>query len=215
MAKTLIFDDEFLGTRTYSSSVATDGWLYSSDGSAAITHATAGTAGAAQITLSGDATPAYLALHFGDILCFDIDTLRQIEIKAKVASLGADSIAYVGVTSAHNATADDVAQSAWFRIDGTAGTIYVETDDATNETSLIPTGQELSSAYKTLKISFARGKSDVRFYIDDVRVAASTAFDMSGYAGSFQPYIRLGRAESADASVLSVEDIKIYYKNPE
>jgi hypothetical protein len=61
-------------------------------------------------------------------------------------------------------------------------------------------------------IDFTGGKSNVKFFIDGQRVAASTTFDMSAYSSGLQPIIQLQKAANTNADVCSVDYVKIVSK---
>ena len=70
----------------------------------------------------------------------------------------------------------------WFCVKGSASTsaVVVETDDTVTDNDDKATGETLAGVYKTFLIDFSQGLSDVRFYIEGERVAASTTFTMAG-----------------------------------
>jgi hypothetical protein len=53
------------------------------------------------------------------------------------------------------------------------------------------------------------GKQDVKFYIDGVRVAKDTTFDMSGYSAGLQPIVQLQKAANTNADVFEMDYIEI------
>ena len=87
--------------------------------------------------------------------------------------------------------------------------MVVESDDGTVDNDDVATGQSLVNAYKKFVISFAAGKSDVRFYVDGVRVAASTTFDMSNYSGGLQPLIQLQKTADANTDSVVIDYVKV------
>lgn len=87
-------------------------------------------------------------------------------------------VACIGLCSDHNAAADTVGSSLWFRLDGaTGGLITVECDDGTTETSKVTTGVTLTTAdWAVLRIDCSDPTS-VKFFINGEQVAASTTFN--------------------------------------
>jgi hypothetical protein len=90
--------------------------------------------------------------------------------------------------------------------------LVVESDDGTTDKDDVATGQTLSTTYKKFVIDFAGGKSDVKFYVDGVRVAASTTFDMSAATSSLQPYVQIQKTAATDADAVTIDYIKVVAK---
>jgi hypothetical protein len=205
--------DDFVGasvTFPTSANIGTP-WLTDVTGAAPPTHVRNG--GAAILTLTADSQAQILGLHHNDAKAFDIDDLIRVEMRAKIgaATFTSGSILVFGVSSDRNDTADSMAESAWFRMEGANSTtlVYCETDDGTTDKNDISSGVALGTTYKEFVIDFSGGKSNVKFYIDGVRVAASTTFDMSAYTGSVQPMIQLQKAANTNADVFTMDYIKI------
>jgi hypothetical protein len=208
--------DDFEGTAVTFPTSANIGtpWLTDVTGAAPPTHVR--NAGAAILTLTADNQAQILGLHHNDALTFDIDDIQRVEMRAKIgaATFTSGSILVFGVSSARNDTADSVGEHAWFRMEGANSTtqVYAETDDAVRDNNDVATGVTLGTTYKRFVIDFTGGKRDVRFYIDGVRVAASTTFDMSNYAGGLQPLIQLQKAANTNADVCTIDYVKILAK---
>jgi len=49
----------------------------------------------------------------------------------------------------------------------------------------------------------------VKFYVDGVRVAASTTFDMSGYTAGLQPYVQIQKTADANTDSVTIDYVKI------
>jgi hypothetical protein len=163
---------------------------------------------ASQIQILGNA--------HGDALGFDIDDVQRVVMRARIgaATFTSGSILVFGLGSARNDAADDVAANAWFRMEGANSTtvVYVETDDAVRDNNDVSTGVTLGTTYKEFVIDFTGGKSDVKFYIDGQRVAASTTFDMSSYSAGLQPIVQLQKAANTNADVFELDYIEIVAK---
>jgi len=120
----------------------------------------------------------------------------------------------VGMASAHNATADNVATNAWFRLIGATSTtaLVVETDDATNDNDDVATGATLANVYKRLLIDTS-DLTSVKFYVDGARVAATTTFDMSDISSGLnvQPYISHAKASGTGVPILDIAQFGVTY----
>jgi hypothetical protein len=109
-----------------------------------------------------------------------------------------------GIAGDHNAAVNTVAESIWFRADG-SGAITVETDDTVNETSLVATGVTLTAGLFAVFRIDCSDIASVKFYINGVQVAAGTTFNMSQVAGlKLQPVVRIGK-EAAATTVGTVQ----------
>jgi hypothetical protein len=98
--------------------------------------------------------------------------------------------AAIGVCGFASAQADDqdaIAESAWFRATG-SGAIVVETDNGTTDSGAIATGTTLTAGVLMVGRIDMSVLTDVRFYINGVRVAAGTTFNMSAGTKKFQVY---------------------------
>lgn len=205
--------DDFVGasvTFPTSANIGTP-WLTDVTGAAPPTHVR--NSGDAILTLTADNQAQILGLHHNDAKSFDIDDLIRVEMRAKIgaSTFTSGSILVFGVSSDRSDTADSMAESAWFRMEGANSTtlVYCETDDGTTDKNDVSSGVTLGTTYKEFVIDFSGGKSNVKFYIDGVRVAASTTFDMSAYTGSVQPMIQLQKAANTNADVFTLDYVKI------
>jgi hypothetical protein len=205
--------DDFEGTAVTFPESANIGtpWMVDKTGAAPPTFVR--NAGNAILSLTADNQAQIIGLHHNDALTFDIDDIQTVSMRVKIgaATFTSGSILVFGVASARNDTADSVGEHAWFRMEGANSTtvVYVESDDAVRDNNDISTGVTLGTTYKHFVIDFTGGKSDVKFYIDGVRVAAATTFDLSNYAGGLQPLIQLQKAANTNADVCTVDYVKI------
>jgi hypothetical protein len=87
--------------------------------------------------------------------------------------------------------------------------VFVETDDAVRDIDDIATGTTLGTTFKRFVIDFTGGKSDVKFYIDGQRVAASQTFNMSSYTAGLQPYIQLQKASNTNVDAVTIDYVKV------
>ena len=205
--------DDFIGTPVTFPTSANIGtpWLTDVTGAAPPTHIRGGSE--ATLTLTADSQAQILGLHHNDSLAFDIDDLLNVEMRVKLgaATFTSGSILVFGVASARNDTADSVGEHAWFRMEGANSTtlVYCESDDATRDVNDISSGIALGTTYKKFVIDFSGGKSNVKFYIDGARVAASQTFDLSAYSSGFQPLVQLQKAANTNADVCKVDYVRI------
>lgn len=205
------FRDDFMGDRTYSATKASNvGHSYTiTDTSSAGTPVYADVDGSecGELTVAFDNTNEVqnICVSQGDQLQFDIDRITEFwcRVKLTVAAPNAATSFAIGLAGDRNDAIDSIAQAALFRIIG-SGAIVVETDDGTRDNDDVATGKTLADSYVELTISFACGKSDVRFFVNGQPVATGTTFDMSAYAGSLQLFAQLQKtaATATDGFVL-------------
>lgn len=204
------FCDDFNGTVAAlptSADPATP-WLIDDTSSSGSPTYTTGTS-AATLTLASTNEIENVCLHFGDSLDFDIDDIQSAEFRVKtVASLDSTTTIVVGVGSARADDPDSIAAAALFKLAG-SNSIVVESDDGTNNNDDVATGKSLVATYQQLYIDFTGGKSDVKFYVNGERVAASTTFDMSNYSAGLQPIIQIQKTADTNTDSVTVDYVEI------
>ena len=210
------YSDDFIGTSATipaSADPATPWLIVDTSSAGSPTYVRA--ASEATLTLAATSEVENLCLAHGDSLAFDIDLIQSIEMRVKLnAVFTTGSELVFGLGSARNDTTDSVAANAWFKMVGANSTtlVYVETDDGTRDNDDISTGQTLGATYKKFLIDFTGGKSNVKFYIDGQRVAASTTFDMSAYSSGLQPIIQLQKAANTNVNAVIIDYVDINCK---
>lgn len=189
------FADDFLATTlaspwgTRDTAGATEGFV------------TDGALGIYQLALTSANEVQLAGLDFADHRPFVLNRNLMFEARVRFPVLPTGSVvACIGLCGDHNAAVNTVAESIWFRLDG-SGAITVESDDTVNETSLVATSVTVvANEWATLRIE-CESTSAIRFYINGSRVASGTAFNMSQVAAlALQPVARIGK-ESAAATV--------------
>lgn len=208
------FVEDFLGPMTLTASPTNgDLWDIADTSSAGTpTYTVGGINGEATLTLDSTSEVQNVCLFQSDVLNYDIDLIQRIEMRVKtVASLdSATSIAW-GLASARNDAIDSIAAHASFRVIG-SNDVVVESDDGTTDKDDISTGTTLVATYKKFVIDFTGGKSNVKFYIDGARVAASTTFDMSAYSSGLQPYVQIQKTADTNTDSVVIDYVKIVSK---
>lgn len=209
-----IYADDFAGTSaTFPTSAdpATP-WLVA-DTSAAGTPTYVRNAGNAVLTLASTSEVENVCLYHGDALTFDIDDLQSVEFRLRVSGCTSGTSISWGVSSARNDDPTAMTALALFRMVGATSTtaVTVETDDNVTDTAPVTSGQTLSTTFKRFYIDFSN-KSSVKFYIDGIRVAASTTFTMAGYTAGLQPFIQIQKTSSANTDSITVDYVQIACK---
>jgi hypothetical protein len=192
------FEEDFIGAQvlTAATTPGTGIWKLTVTGAAPPTAvvATAGNGGELVHTLTSASQIQVLTTDFANNLTFELSKLISAEFRVKCsAAFTADVSLGFGLQTARNDNLDSTTRHAQFRLKGN-NNVLCETDDDVIDRSAVATGQTLSTVYKRFFIDFSGGLSDVKFYIDGVRVAAATAFNMSAATGSVQPFFQLQKA---------------------
>ena len=171
--------------------------------------------GVAELALTNANEVQFAGMYFADERPFTIARGLVFEARCRFTTLPASAaIAVIGLTGDHNAAVDTIAESCWFRYDG-SGAVTVETDDTSNETSKVATGiTHLVNEWHVFRIDFADPAS-VKFYVDGVPVgstAATTTFNMNQVAAlQLQPYIRMDKAAAvANVGVMEIDYVKCW-----
>lgn len=211
---TIEYVDDFIGTSaTFPTSAdpATP-WLVA-DTSSAGTPTYVRNASNAVLTLASTTEVENVCLYHGDALSFDIDDLQRVEMRVRVSGCTSGTSLCFGMGSARNDAQDSVAANAWFKMVGADSTtaVVVETDDGTNDYDDRATGQTLSTTFKRFVIDFTN-KRDVKFYINGIRVASATTFDMSNYSSGLQPYVQIQKTSSANTDAITLDYFKVIGK---
>lgn len=216
----LVWSDDFVGGELFTTAGQGSPWAIadtSSSGTPVYAVVTPSSTGEIRLGFDNTSEVQNVCLSFGDKLCFDIDNIQSIEYRVKVvpestALDSATSVAF-GLASARNDAIDSIANHASFRLIGN-NNLLVETDDGTTDLDDKTTGQTLSTTYKRFLIDFTGGKSDVKFYCNGIRLAASTTFNMSAATGSLQPYVQIQKTADTNVDFVHVDYVEVKAKRP-
>lgn len=210
---TITFTDFFNRAQELSTTPGVNGWTVK-DTSAAGTPTylcVTEDGGAMRLTLASTNEEEIVTMYMKDVLPIDLVKLRRISFIAKVPVADANSSVVFGLASAQADSEDAVQINAWFKIPNlTTGTVVCESDDGTHDNDDIDaTSTTLSTAYKKFMIDLTNGITDVRFYIDDTRVASGTTFNMSSITSgqNVQPFIQLHKSTGTGVAQFQIAKI--------
>jgi hypothetical protein len=115
-----------------------------------------------------------------------------------------------GLAGDYNAVADSVAESIWFKADG-SGAIVVESDDTAitkdDQATGVTVTADLFAVYRIDCLDIA----DVKFYINGNRVAKAVTFDMSTVPTlALQPYVVIAKVNDTGVGTVDVDYIRIW-----
>jgi hypothetical protein len=213
LSESAIFHDDFWGGETFTTAGQGSPWAVADTsvaGAPTVALVTPSATGEIKMTLAADNEVENLCLSFGNSLCFDIDNVNSFEARVKIAAMLTGSELVFGLGSARHDTTDSVTNNAWFKMVGATSTTLVvaETDDGTTDLDDKATSATLASTYKKFTIDLS-DKSNVKFYVDGVRVASATTFDMSAATGSLQPIFQLQKAANTNVTSITIDYVKV------
>jgi len=144
---------------------------------------------------------------------FNVGNGLIFETRVNMAvSPGTGVVAVFGMCGDHNLDKDTATEAAWFRMDASLA-LKVESDDTTNNNDDIATGITLvAGTYNIFRIDFTT-LADVKFFVDGVRVADGTTFDMSNLSAAeqqMQPYFSLDKATGTGLGDMNIDYVKIF-----
>lgn len=202
--------DDFIGGATLAATVGEGLWKItdtSSTGTPTYTKDAAAHGGVVTLAFDSATEIQNVCMDFGDKLQLDIDSLIEVEFRLKtVAALDSATTLTFGLQSNRNDDTDATTNNAQFKLVG-SNSVVCETDDGTTDNDDKATGKTLVAAYKRFVISFAAGKSDVRFFIDGDRVATATTFSMAAATGQLQPFVQLQKSSDNNTDSVSIDYI--------
>ena len=153
-------------------------------------------------------------LYQNDNKTFDVGNGLIFEARINMAvAPGTGVCAVAGMCGDHDLDKDITTEAAWFRWDASQ-VCKVETDDTTNDNDDVATGvTTVAGTYNVFRIDFTT-LANVKFFIDGVRVATSTTFDMSNLSAAeqqMQPYFSLDKAGGLAAlGDMNIDYVKIW-----
>ena len=202
--------DDFIGGATLAATVGEGLWKItdtSSSGTPTYTKDAAAHGGVVTLAFDSATEVQNVCLDFGDKLQLDIDSLIEVEFRVKtVATLDTATTLVFGLQSNRNDNTDSTTNNAQFKLVG-SNAVVLETDDGTTDNDDKSSGKTLVDSYKRFVISFAAGKSDVRFFIDGDRVGSAQTFSMAAATGQLQPFVQLQKTSDNNTDSVSIDYI--------
>jgi len=208
------FKDDFLGEEELVSEAGSQGiWNTRDVGDATEAIRVAIASGVFRLHLHATSEAEDAVLDWADNTSLCVLNDVQFECKIDMATLPTTGVVAVfGMCGDHNLDKDTTAESAWFRMDA-SGVLKVESDDGTTNTDDTATGTTLVAGTANIfRIDFS-DLSDVKFFIDGVRTAASTTHDMSALTtttGLMQPYFSLDKASGTGVGDMDIDYVAIW-----
>jgi len=153
-------------------------------------------------------------LYHNDNRTFNVGYGLIFETKIDVAVLPTLTAETVwGMAGDHHLDNDTVAQFAWFKLDGSGAVVCETDDDGAEDNNDVATGvTAVPGTANIYRIDFTT-LANVKFFIDGVRVASSTTFNLSALAGGalrLQPYFDLNKDADLGAGTVDIDYVKIW-----
>jgi len=159
--------------------------------------------GMASIAIDNTDEAQIAALHFGDNLGLSMAQGLVMEFRAAfhvLPTTGTETVqAVMGLASAHNATLNNIATNAWFRVESAANTALLwETDNGDTDDDDNATGVTLvADTFNVFRID-CTDISAVKFFVDGNLVGTSDmSTTLSAAEAKVQPYFNVSKAKSS------------------
>lgn len=190
---------------------------------------------AIDVSAAGNTTPALVADALNGVLAMPLDATSEaqesgetwgdqrtlalnqgLNFEARVAFsvLPTTGVAAVfGLAADKNATADSVTENFWFRLQA-SGAVLAESDDTSTDNDDKATGTTvIANEYHVYRIDCSV-PTDIKFYIDGARVAASTTFTAAGASSTLalQPYFHIAKASGTGVGTMILDCVRVWQK---
>jgi hypothetical protein len=213
---TYTFTDDFRRAQVFTTTPGYNGWTIKDTSSGGTPTYLCVSGLGAVLTLAATSEAEIVTLYNNNVLPFTLEDLVSIEWAASVSGIDANTTLVLGLASAQHDTPDSVATNAWFRMEGSASTslLVVETDDATVDNNDIATLSSLTTTTRRLKVDFANGLDDIRFYVDGSRRSSGTTFSMEAAADPtyLQPFVQLQKASGTGVPSVTLRSVIVKYR---
>ena len=188
-------------------------WTVEEAGEALLTGRSDEPYGSIRMALDSTSQSQLVRLWFDDSGGVAANGNAQVEFILKFPTLPTSgSIVSFGLATELRDNPDDIPIHASFRLEGD-GAVLAESDDGTNDNDDKSTGLTVTadSNYVAYRIDWGN-VDNVKFYVNGVRVATSTTFDLSNAAATdfLQPYIQLWKPEGTSVGILEADLVWVW-----
>lgn len=149
-----------------------------------------------------------IGFHGGDTLWIDPTKDCYIEAKVKgsaLASLSADQRFVFGFASGYDATLDNIARNAWFRVEGGSANLLWEVDDGTTDDDDNDTGVDVvDDTFITLRVVI---RDLYCYFLVNGSVVAKSALTV--LSGGIQPIFLLQKDAGTETDSITIDYLDI------
>lgn len=215
------FYDDFINTQFMTAAAGIVGWTVKDTGGANVAPAIIANQSGGVIRMGGDNTAEKQesGIYFGDALNFNLDKGVVFEARVNCQTLAAGTAEiYFGLANAYvegpiAETNDGPTIQAMFCFDGNAAAT-IHTDDAATHNPAVATGVTVSvNTFYIYRID-VHDVNSVKFYINGVRMAPATTFNMSnGDNVLVQPYFMYHKeadVPTTGAGMMYIDYVKVF-----
>jgi hypothetical protein len=160
------------------------------------------------MTLAATNEAESLTIYLGDQRIFAVDKKPVFEAKIKVSTIAANQRVVFGLAGDRNATLDNVAQNAWFRIEGNMN-ILVETDDGTTDNDDNDTTVDaVNGTYAIYQVDLSN-LADIKFRINGVDYTPETMNLSALTTQTLQAFVELQKDSGTGTPAITIDWIRI------
>lgn len=164
--------------------------------------------GEVAMTLAATDEAESLTLYIGDQKLFQANKNPVFEARLKVSTIAANQRVVFGLAGDRDATLDDVAQNAWFRIEA-AMDVLVETDDGTTDNDDNDTTVDaVNGTYAVYEVDLSN-LSDVKFRINGVDYTPETMSLAALTTATLQPFIEIQKDSGTGTPSVTIDWIRV------
>lgn len=205
--------DDFVGIEYTIPSIPTVGMRYTRKNQGAGDLMVVGdtTGGVLAASLTSGSAKQEGALFMSDQRTVNLEKGAVFEARVRTSVLPTSgSKMFIGLCGDYADGPDSITQSLWFALNGD-GSVLCEIDDGTTDQS-VDSGIDFGTAEWHDLVIDATDKSNVKFYIDGVRVLSTTTFNFAalGANATLQPYIGVYKASGTSVGTLQVDWARFY-----
>jgi len=164
------------------------------------------------LSLTATSEAQLAGIDWGDERQFILERGLNFEARFRYSVIPTTgAIVAIGLCGDHNATADTVAENIWFRSDA-SGALKCESDDTTTDTDDVATGTTLTTSDWVVARIDCAVPTDIKFYLNGARVAASQTFSHATAGLKVQPVARINKASGTGVGTVELDYIAIWQK---
>lgn len=160
------------------------------------------------MTLAADAEAESLTLYFGDQLIFAANKKPVLEARLKVSTIAAAQRVVFGLAGVRDATLDNIAQNAWFRIEANMN-VLVETDDGTTDNDDNDTTVDaVNGTYAIYEVDLSN-LADIKFRINGIDRTPETMNLSALTTETLQPFLEIQKDSGTGTPAITLDWIQI------